>query len=100
MVFVNYMKMNNVQKKNLSKSWLQYDGSPVKIVDRFELILQIFAARAKSKLAKYELGLAYINYGKSLVGGEGGVPVSYFANLRHFDVTRWEWVMQSGRKNS
>lgn len=88
LVFINHLKMNNVQKKNLTKAWLTDDGKSVKILDRFELILQIFAARAKSSLAKYELGLAYLNYAKSVVGREGGIPVSYLANLRNFDVTR------------
>jgi 50S ribosomal subunit-associated GTPase HflX len=57
-------------------------------LDRFELILQIFAARAKSNLAKYELGLAYLNYAKSVVGREGGIPVAYIANLKNFGITR------------
>jgi 50S ribosomal subunit-associated GTPase HflX len=87
-VFINHLKMNNIQKKNLSKAWASDTGATVKILDRFELILQIFAARAKSNLAKYELALAYLHYGKSLVGREGGIPVSYLANIRHFDVLR------------
>lgn len=64
------------------------NGSTIKILDRFELILQIFAARAKSNLAKYELGLAYLQYAKSVVGKEGGISLAYLTNLRNFDVAR------------
>lgn len=35
---------------------------PVKVVDRFAVILQIFAQRANSKEAKLQLELAWINY--------------------------------------
>jgi 50S ribosomal subunit-associated GTPase HflX len=70
------------------REWLLENGNSIKILDRFELILQIFAARAKSNLAKYELGLAYLHYAKSVVGKEGGIPVAYLANLRNFDISR------------
>jgi hypothetical protein len=71
----------------LSREWLLDSGHSIKIVDRFELILQIFASRAKSSLAKYELGLAYLQYAKSVVGKEGGIPVAYLANLKKFGIT-------------
>jgi 50S ribosomal subunit-associated GTPase HflX len=57
-------------------------------MDRFELILQIFANRAKSHLARYELGLAFLEYSKSLVGKDGGIPVSHFQNLKKFHILK------------
>lgn len=42
-------------------------GRKIRIVDRFGLILQIFAARAKSELAQLQIELAWLRYARTLL---------------------------------
>lgn len=101
-MFINQLRINSVQKKNLSRTWVFENGYQPKIIDRFEMILQIFAKRAKSNLSKYELALAYLEHSKSQIGGEGGVPIGLLSSIRGFDVLSMEERTQniSGKQSS
>eukprot|EP01017_Pseudomicrothorax_dubius_P026854 TRINITY_DN3033_c0_g1_i1.p1 TRINITY_DN3033_c0_g1~~TRINITY_DN3033_c0_g1_i1.p1 ORF type:complete len:626 (+),score=178.37 TRINITY_DN3033_c0_g1_i1:49-1878(+) len=56
-------------------------GRSVRVFDRFSVILQIFAQRAKTRLAKYQIELAFINYLKSRLARAGGTTFSSSVNL-------------------
>lgn len=45
----------------------------IRVVDRFGIILQIFAARAKNRVAQIQIELAWLKYARSLLV-RGGAP--------------------------
>lgn len=45
----------------------------IRVLDRFGLILQIFALRAKNRTSQIQIELAWLNYARSLVY-RGGAP--------------------------
>ena len=53
----------------------------VKVFDRFTVILQIFAKRAKTKIARLQIELSFLNYLKSKLmrGAEGRTYSSLFS---------------------
>lgn len=71
----------------------------VKVLDRFDIILFIFASRAKSLISKYQLELAYLKAAKaklhrgglstyqSFISGFSGLITSEFIK-EHFDTTK------------
>jgi GTP-binding protein HflX len=64
--FVNYT-LTSVQMRNLERSWndiirKEEEGSSVRVIDRFGIILRIFAERAKTRMAQIQLQLAMLKY--------------------------------------
>lgn len=45
----------------------------IRVIDRFAIIIQIFALRAKTRLAQVQIELAWLRYAKSLIV-RGGSP--------------------------
>ena len=56
------------------------------VIDRFEIILQIFSKRASTPLAKASIGLAYLNYIKTRVGSRGGMGIQSFKSFQHINI--------------
>lgn len=55
--------------------------SSIKILDRFDVILCIFATRAKTNISKFQLELAYLKYARSRLNRAGG---SFYSSLESF----------------
>jgi hypothetical protein len=73
----------------------------VRIIDRFGIILKIFSERAKTKLAKMQLQLAWINYIKARIVRGGGGTFGGLHSLFHksFDTQNLiEMEVVSGRQ--
>lgn len=56
------------------------------MLDRFELILQIFSQRTNTRLSKAQLSLAYIDFINSKIGREGGLSLASFDQLKNIDI--------------
>jgi hypothetical protein len=61
------------------------------VIDRFELILQIFALRAKTPIAKAQLSLAYLDFIKARVGREGGIALNSFNSLKKINIFEYDF---------
>lgn len=53
----------------------------IKVLDRFDVILSIFASRANSVIAKFQLEIAYLKYARSRLTRTGG---SFYSSLETF----------------
>lgn len=58
----------------------------LRVLDRFDVILSIFASRAQSQISKYQLELAYLKSAKSRVNrGGNGLSTSFLTSFSDFD---------------
>lgn len=77
LVFLNTsltpLQHRNLEKYPLNRAWNTDKSHPVSVIDRMGVILKIFSERARTKIAKLQLELAWMKYVKSrLVRGESG----------------------------
>ncbi|CDW87062.1 gtp-binding protein [Stylonychia lemnae] len=76
----------------------------IRVIDRFGIILQIFAARAKSRIAQLQIELAWLGYARTMLV-RGGAPTfgqlgSIFqGNLMRLDISEVEIKSARGRKS-
>ena len=76
----------------------------IKVVDRFGIILQIFAARARSQIAQLQIELAWLKYAKTLLlrgntPSFGQVKNIFGGNIMRQDIVEVEVKTEKGQGN-
>lgn len=77
----------------------------VRVIDRFGIIMQIFALRAKTRTAQIQIELAWLKYAKSLIQ-RGGTPTFgrlgtiFNGDLMNQEVVQVEVTSSKGTKTS
>lgn len=59
---------------------------PVRVFDRFTIILQIFAKRAQSSISKLQIELSFLAYLKTKLMRDGGTTFSALFNIFRGDL--------------
>ena len=79
------------------------DQRTIRVIDRFGIILQIFAARAKHRSAQLQIELAWLRYAKTLLA-RGGAPnfgkigSMFQGNMMHQETADVQIVSAKGQK--
>lgn len=82
-----------------------YNARKIRVIDRFGIILQIFALRAKTKISQLQIELAWLNYARTMLV-RGGAPTFgqlgniFKGNLMNQDISQVEIKSARGRKTA
>lgn len=76
---------NNEEKEEKdeeeSPNIVKKDKKTIRVFDRFTIILQIFARRAKTRISKMQIELCFLHFLKTKLVREGGSTFSSFFNI-------------------
>ena len=76
--------------KNIGKDdKIDFEQGMIKVFDRFTIILQIFSKRAKSKIARLQIELAFLAYLKTKLMRAGGLTYSSSVNIFAGDLMKY-----------
>ncbi len=71
---------------------VESEKNKIKVFDRFTIILQIFAKRAKTKISKLQIELCFLEYLKSKLVRDGGTTFSSMYNIFRGDLMSAEEI--------
>jgi 50S ribosomal subunit-associated GTPase HflX len=71
----------------------------IRVIDRFGMILQIFAARAKTRAAQLQLELAWLKYARTMLVRGGAPTFGQLGNIFQGNMMRAE-VLEMGIKSA
>lgn len=73
--------ISNLDEEESEKNEQQENKKTIRVFDRFTMILQIFARRAKTKISKLQIELCFLHFLKTKLIREGGSTFSSFFNI-------------------